>query len=329
MKNKKAYLIITILIAIIILFSVFNATVSSSVKASLYMCYNSVIPALFPFFVLAEFITSIFMATNLNPYVFAFISGLISGFPTGTQNVCNLYKNNKITKEKATALLHSTANASPAYVVAFVGACLIKSKSIGYILLLSQIICSIICACSFKVFKKSKTTNITLLNVTEIATKSVVGSVSAILNVCGYIVFMGIFADIAAKIIPSFIPTNIKGIVYGSIEITRGITVLDFSNSSAILIAAFIIGFSGISVILQCVSCAKQAGLPCMPIVKGKIIYAVLMPLITFVITKIIPITFSSPSFILGSVIFVIFLLFLFVFIYIIFDKMYKSLYNK
>lgn len=329
MKTKKAYIIIFLLLIVILLFSIFNTTVTTSVKKSLVMCYSSVIPSLFPFFVLAEFITAVFMTTSLNPSIFAFISGLICGFPTGTQNICNLYKSNKISKEKAISLLHCTANASPAYIVAFVGICLIKSKSVGYILLISQIICSIICAICFKVFKANRTTNISLINVAQIATKSVVGSVSSILNVCGYIVFMGIFADISAILIPDTVSRSIKSIIYGLIEITRGIESLDFTKKSSVIIASFIIGFSGVSVIFQCISCAKQAELPILPLIKGKVIYAILMPFITYIVIKIIPITFETPSFLLATAIFVVFLIFLFVFMYIVFDKLYRSLYNK
>lgn len=338
MNKKRNYFTIVLAAAAILLFTIYNNVVAQSVKTSLKLCYGSVIPSLFPFFVLAEFLTSVFLATSINPTAFAFISGLISGFPTGTKNVCTLYKSNKITKQSAEALLVCTANASPAYIVAFLGTYLIKSRRIGYIILISQLISALVIALSFKSFKKTKHSNISLISIWEIATKSISGSVAGCLNVCGYIIFMGIIADIAVELkIPAFIsqflpflPADcVKACVIGLIEISRGITALDFSNYASIICAAFIVGFSGISVIMQCVVCTYEVGLNKWQIIKGKLIYSVIMPCLTSIIIRLVPISFEKPKIVLSSMIFAVFIVFLGIFIYIGFDKAYKKLYNR
>ena len=46
--------------------------------------------------------------------------------------------------------------------------------------------------------------------------------------------------------------------------------MLNFTDSSAIIIAAVIVAFSGISVIMQCIACVIKAGLPKRPLIIGK-----------------------------------------------------------
>lgn len=336
-KQKKYFLIITSA-ACILVFSMNSKIVMNSIKYSLELCYNSVIPALFPFFVLSEFFISLLACTKLNPTVYLFVSGLLTGFPNGTKSVCRLYQNGTIDKKTAVKLLYCTANASPAYIISFIGLCILKSRAIGIIIFLSQVITSLLCAISFKAFQKNKLYNISTICITETACNSITGSVSGCLNVCGYIIFSGIFADIAiAYKLPEiiskllfFIPKNIINAVFiGGIEITRGIGLIDIENGFSVIIVSIIIGFSGLSVMLQCVNCSVKSKLPSKPIIFGKIIYSFMMPLISFCLLKIIPITYNKSFNTLSSLIMIIFLIFLAIFLYIFFDKSYKRLYNK
>lgn len=343
MKKKKLILTISIAILLVLLFSVFESTVIDSVKHSLNMCYTSVIPSLFPFFILCEFIMALLSQFRSSGTVPVYLSSLVTGFPTGVKNVCTLYKNGVIDRKRATALLHCTANASPAYIVAFIGICIIKSRKAGIILLISQVLSSFACAVFFGCFKRTEkvSSRINVINITDVACESISSSVSACLYVCGYIIFFGVIADIVsvlgipdiiASILPYFPKEQINSTVIGLIELTRGISMLDFTSQSAIITAAVILGFSGISVILQCISQTVKAKLPKMPIITGKLIYTLLMPLITSCIVKIMPISdteaIRANSDILNLTLFLTFILFCIVFIYIIFDKTNKRLYN-
>lgn len=338
MKNCKKYFLIIACAVCLLIFSINSKVVIGSIKYSLSLCYSSVIPALFPFFVLSEFLVSLLACTRLNPTVYLFICGLLTGFPNGTKAVCKSYQNGVIEQKTAVKLLYCTANASPAYIVSFIGLCILKSKTIGFIILLAQIITSVLCAVSFKIFKNKKSCNINTISITETACNSITGSVSGCLNVCGYIIFSGVLADIAiAHHIPEiiskilfFVPQNyIRAIFVGLIEITRGVALLDNKNSFSIIIISIIVGFSGLSVILQCISCVVKCRLPSKPIIIGKILYSVLMPAITFCLLKVIPITYSKSYNVLSSLIMTIFIIFLAIFLYIFFDKSYKRLYNK
>lgn len=344
MKKIKTILTITAAVILLAVFSFCSKTVINSVMYSLKLCYTSVIPSLFPFFILCEFLMSATCGIGTNYSVTAFAAGLVTGFPTGVRNVCKLYTDGNIDKKTATALLHCTANASPAYIVAFIGVCIIQSKAAGIILLISQILCAFACAVFFGCFKKNKAkkSHIGILNITDIACESISNSVISCLYVCGYIIFFGIIADIAitaglpalAERLLFFLPPSQAGALsVGFIEITRGIFMLDFTDSNAIVTAAVIVAFSGISVIMQCTACVIKAGLPKRPLITGKLIYTVLMPIIAKCLSEIISIKSGSGQKnempVISFILFIIFLITCIIFIYNIFDKSKDRLYNK
>jgi hypothetical protein len=343
MRKIKPIITISSAVILIAVFSLRSDIVIESVMYSLRLCYGSVIPSLFPFFILCEFLMSATAGAGSNHCTAAFATGLITGFPTGVRNVCKLYSDGNIDKKSACALLHCTANASPAYIVAFIGVCIIGSKTAGIILLISQVLCAFACAVFFGCFKRRREgkSKIGVINITEIACQSISNSVISCLYVCGYIIFFGIIADIAIKAgLPSlaarimfFLPENQAGALsVGFIEITRGIYMLDFSDNSAIIIAAVIVAFSGISVIMQCIACVIKAGLPKRPLITGKIIYTVMMPIIATCLSEIISVEVGSPKSqmpVISFILFIIFLITCIIFIYNIFDKSKRMMYNK
>ncbi len=341
MKKLRQIIILAVSAAVIVLFSFCSGTVMQSVKYSLALCYNSVIPSLFPFFILCEFLMKAVSGAGVNRTVSAFACGLVTGFPTGVKNVCDLYAAGELDRAQAISLLHCTANASPAYMVSFIGICLIGSRTAGIILLLSQTLCAFACAVFFGCFSKRKSRDAgKVINITETACASISNAVTSCLNVCGYIVFFGIVADIAKKlgIIQSvsdalvFLPKEqAQALITGMIEISRGIAMLDFTQKGAIVTAAFITAFSGVSVIMQCISCLSAAKLPKRPLIAGKLVYSVLMPITAGALGSLAPISISGRKEnmpVLSFILFVIFITACIFFIRNFFDKRPKRIYN-
>ena len=321
----------------------FTDTVSQSVTKSLKLCYSSVIPALFPFFAVCEIITAVISSVGKNIPIATFATGLISGYPTGVKNVCMLYTDKAIDKKTACALLHCTANASPAYVVAFIGICILKNKIAGIILLAAQTTAAVACAVFYGCFSKriKHTANIHTISLTEILCSGVANSVIGCLYVCGYIIFFGIIADIiiktgvinAADHIFFFMQkTQAHALLAGFFEITRGMVMLDIGEKGAMLTAAVMLAFSGISVIMQCASAAIDAKLPIAPLIEGKIAYILIMPITVTCFSKLFDVhsTQTAPdSALLAILIFLIFILCCIFSIYYIFDKHKNKRYNK
>lgn len=322
MKKIKSKLPILIVICFILIFSANSEIVTASVKQSLYLCYSSVIPSLLPFFIICDFLIALSSGISAPANLLAFGSGLITGFPTGVKNVCSLYQNGDLDKKSAISLLHCTANASPAYILAFIGGALIHNRNAGFVLLISQALCAVICAIIFGAFKKAPDKRGGTVKITEAFCSAVTESVLSCLYVCGYIIFFGIFADLllSSEFMTVF-PRDLQALIVGMVEISRGLSIIDFEGEFAIVFAAVILAFSGVSVIMQCISCTVKVGLPYSAILVGKCTYIILMPIISYGIFKY----FKSIPFLL----FVVFIWFISMLVYIFFDKSKKALYNK
>ena len=176
------------------------------------------------------------------------------------------------------------------------------------------------------------------INYSNLITSSISNAVNSTLSVCGYITFMGIIADIIKHLeidllvsrVLFFIPSDIvKPVFIGMFEMTRGILYINSDNRFSVVTASMIIGFSGVSVILQCVRFTSKSGLPSYPIIVNKISYILCMPVITLFITKIVKVSYIVHKKDNLKTIFPLFIIFLIFLIYLIFDKFVFRIYNK
>ena len=140
--KKNKFLILTLSIRknaisiIFVLFTIFLVIFSKSnltaAKNGLKLWANNVVPSLLPFFIA----TNLLSHTNVIKYVskacnkfmrpifnvpgecaYAFILGLISGYPVGAKIVTDLKDNNLCTTEEAERMLCFTNNSGPLFIV--------------------------------------------------------------------------------------------------------------------------------------------------------------------------------------------------------------------
>ena len=153
-KLKRSLLTITFLCFTfgLVIFSNSNLP---AVKNGLTLWATSVVPSLFPFFVATELL----MHTNiisilgrlLNPIMkplfnirgegsFAFIMGIISGYPIGAKIACNFRESNICSKEECERLLSFTNNSGPLFIIGTVGILMFGNTSIGILLFITHIL---------------------------------------------------------------------------------------------------------------------------------------------------------------------------------------------
>mgnify|MGYP004461785359 FL=1 len=244
----------------------------------------------------------------------ALLIGIISGYPVGAKIVCELLDNNAITKEEAERLTAFCNNSGPLFIVGTVGISLFLNKSIGILLLVTHILASISVGIIYKYWspntlnKKNKniltsatkynfnTQNITFRNLGETIGSSIISSINSILLVGGFIVLFSVVLSIlkSANIFNYLVkfdmllnvPTGFfESIFSGILELTNGLktlSILNFNNENfKIIMSAFLLGFGGISVLLQVFSIISQKKLSIKPYLIGKILQAILASLYT------------------------------------------------
>ena len=249
---------------------------------------------------------------------FALIMGIISGYPMGAKIAANFRKNNVCTKEECERLLSFTNNSGPLFIIGSVGIVMFGNSSIGFLLLITHILASLTVGFLFRFWKyrskkemnfnsySSKPTNeITFSNLGGIIGSSITNSINTILLIGGFVVLFSVILSILKTsnllniictcIEPIFIFLNIPsefiaGFISGIIELTNGLNIIctipEKKISINIIMASFLLGLGGISVLLQVWSTISKTDLSIKPYILGKLLHACFSAFYTFLFLK-------------------------------------------
>ena len=316
---KKTVFYISVL-AVILLIILRAEEVILYARDAMKMCYEIIIPTLFPFFICSSLLiysgfgsvmakmTSKIMHPlfNIPPSgSAAFILGIISGFPVGSITCVQLYKSGALSKSEAERLLAFCNNSGPLFIIDSVGVAIYGKLSYGLILYLIHIISSIAVGIIFRSYNKDKhnspphilTTNEMPLG--EVISVSLSNASSNIISVCFCIIFFSSICRVLLSLAP--LSQFADAVVSGLFEFSTGVlktSMLESSLYKKLLTTSFILGFSGLSVHLQVMTATSQSGLSLKPYILGKLLHAVLALFATAVVFRFVPIStyVFSPS---------------------------------
>lgn len=333
-KLKRNFLAIIFLIFSFCLL-IFSNSNLPAIKSGLALWANSVVPSLFPFFVATELLlhTNIIsiIGNLLNRFMkpifnipgegaFAFIMGIISGYPMGAKIASNFRENNICTKEECEHLLSFTNNSGPLFIIGTVGILMFKNSTIGVLLFITHLLACITVGIIFRNWKnkslartspfnlKTNKKHASFSNLGEVLAESITNSISTILLIGGFVVIFSAIISILkssgllngithlfSPIVTFFNidPYFIQGIFTGLLEITNGINLISSiackKLSLNIIITAFLLGFGGISVFLQVWSITSKTDLSIKPYVYGKLLHGLLAAFYTYLFINIFP----------------------------------------
>ena len=153
----------------------FSSTNLIAAKNGLTLWVTAVIPSLFPFFVATELLsyTNVvaFLGKLLNPIMrplfhvpgeagFAFLMGLISGYPVGAKIVSHFMEQGICTKEEAERMLAFTNNSGPLFIIGTVGITLFGNTQVGILLFVTHILACISVGIVLRLFSSSSNNKI-------------------------------------------------------------------------------------------------------------------------------------------------------------------------
>ncbi len=317
---------------------IFSKSNLPAVKSGLSLWANSVVPSLFPFFVATELLmhTNIIslLGNTLNGYMkplfnirgegaFAFIMGIISGYPMGAKIASNFRENNICSKEECERLLSFTNNSGPLFIIGTVGILMFKNTTIGLLLFVTHLLACLTVGFIFRFWKKDKNTFLnqphtshsnpiqktaSFSNLGEILADSITSSISTILLIGGFVILFssiisifkasGLLDSLTVLLNPvfQFLTIDIsfiQALLTGILEITNGINALSCivckKISFNIVFTAFLLGFGGISVLLQVWSITSKTDLSIKPYVYGKLLHGLLAAFYTYLLISIFP----------------------------------------
>lgn len=317
MKRNIFYIVCVFLI----FFILYNAgAVMEYTREALFMCYEFIIPSLFPFFVVSGLLIYSGFARMLSKYArgimrplfnvpptgaAAFVLGIISGFPTGAICARDLYKSGNLSKSEAERLLAFCNNSGPLFIIGSIGVSIFGKPVYGVILYLIHIISSIIVGVMFRGYQRDKhqspptRINQREMTIPEIIATSLNESAKSILTVCFSILFFSAISRALFDLLP--ISRELSAILYGICEFSTGalgIGNLELDMVYKLILVSFVVGFSGLCVHIQVMAVTAESGLSLKPYIFGKVLHSIIAAVITTAMVFIVPVfnKFTSPE---------------------------------
>lgn len=264
------------------------------VKKGLLLCGDVIIPSLFPFTVCVLFVIRYpfyrleklikkpaYFLFGMNSKTFlAFIFSFIGGYPTGAKLLADLKEKNALSQERAKYHICTFINAGPAFIVLAVGKGMLNSIKIGYVLLISHILSSVVCA----LLLRNKVRNINdaiphstneKFNIGDAFVESVANSANALFVICAYVIFFSAVNEYLC------LNPKLRFIAYFT-EVTTGI-----AHCKNIYFISFLLGFGGISIWCQVFSIAKNIKINLPLFVVSRFLNGSLSYIFTFLTIKI------------------------------------------
>ncbi len=282
--RKKITVTALSFLAIFILIVKTEVVTLAAVK-TLMLCATSVIPALFPFFVLTGFMVNSGVITTLGRFLSSFadkvfktsgtgavvfVIGILCGYPTGAKVISELYLLGKLSKDESERLLAFCNNSGPLFVIGAVGFGMLGNKNIGILIYCIHVLSAIVTGVFLSLFAKKEEKIVSISDASQpisvAFTKSVESAVKSILNVCGYVLLFGCIISVISPYIPSVFINSLFEVTVGA----KNITISGLSNNDMLVLLSGAIGFGGLCVYFQIKGAVEKAKLSCVCYLFGK-----------------------------------------------------------
>ena len=275
MKTKyKNIIIIICSLFFLVNLIIYRNLVFDTVGFSLNIWITSLLPALFPFFIVSDILINYDVIKyfpkvirNSIKYLFnvsdnglvIILLSMLSGFPSNARNIKNMYLGKKITKEEGEHLLYFTHFSNPMFILGTIPLILNSNKISKYILIshyLANIILGI-CLRNYNRVNDSNTSNYKddKHNFGLVLTTSIRKSLDSVLGILGTLT---VFLIISTLLINFFNLDNTSSLLVKSIlELTSGLKELGSYNlldKYLLIISSCILSFGGLSVHMQVIN---------------------------------------------------------------------------
>lgn len=309
--NSNSFRLIISLIIIFILI-IAPQTCLSGARRGLMLWFNTLLPTLFPFFIITRLIIELDLCPHIfRPYYPIFV-GLLAGYPAGALTCSEMSRRNILTITNAQCLLIACNNASPAFLINYVNCYCLGLTNHKFVIWLSVICSSAATALIYHMFLNiqnkdqsnvsnnkhenagNNTNNTVHTSKTNCPISSIIESImmnsfEILVMIGGYVI---IFSILAALIMNLPVSGLYTAILSGILEVTTGCSLIEELQGTVPLYiksaaAAALCGFGGLSAILQTNSAIGSSNLSIKKYISHKLICGILSGLICFAILHI------------------------------------------
>lgn len=311
-------------------------------RTGLTLCFNVIIPSLFPFFVLSALVVDLGLAACLGRLLepvmrplfrvngacaAAVALGFVGGYPVGARTALTLYEDGLCSRTEAERLLAFCNNSGPAFILGVVGAGVFASSRVGVLLYLVHAAASLLVGLVFRFYggKEEPSSGggghrqIAAVRFSSAFTGSVSRSLQSTLSICAFVVFFsvviqllthfGVFALLAEGIAAVLGPFGMTAqwalrLLVGLLELSSGVWSLSGTGAlvGRLSMAAFILGWAGVSVHCQVLSFLGESGLSVRTYLAGKLLHGAISAGLVWVLGRLFPLAEPVSSYLAGQV---------------------------
>lgn len=269
-KNKFS----SIILAFAMLLLIFDAkTAAYSSQIGIRLCLQTVIPSLFPFFVISGLLNSRILGQK-----FFFLNKIgsicrvpkgaesllllsfLAGYPMGAQMITQAYQQGSLSKTNARRMLGFCNNAGPAFIFGMLAPYFPNAAylwglwgiQIGSALLVGMILPA----------EESDLCDLQA-GIPCSVPQALQNAIKSMATVCGWVIVFRIIIGFFDRWFLWVLPSAIKVILSGVLELTNGCVMLDEISSTTLrfILISFLLSFGGLCVGMQTVSVTQKLGI--------------------------------------------------------------------
>lgn len=253
-------------------------TALTGAQVGMDLCIRTVIPALFPFFVLSSLLVTGIDGRWLRPLGRfcripkgaepLLLVGLLGGYPTGAQCVAQGYRNGQLSKHQAERMLAFCNNAGPSFLFGMV-AQMFDYPRYAWLLWVIHILSAILVARMIPAGDLSPVSvSVSRIRLPQALAKAV----STTSLVCGWVILFRVLITFLDRWVLWLLPNTVQVLLVGLLELSNGCCALGSIQNTALrfLVCSGLLAFGGVCVTMQTRSVTE--GLSLKPYLLGKLL---------------------------------------------------------
>lgn len=291
-------------------------------REGLSLCFNVIIPSLFPFFVLSSLVVNLGLASYLGRALeglmrplfrvggccsAAVVLGFIGGYPIGARTALHLYQQGLCSKPEAERLLAFCNNSGPAFILGVVGAGVFGDSRVGLLLYCTHAAASLLVGLLFRFHGGSAQNTpprpkpIETVTVPAAFTGAISQALQSTLGICSFVIFFAVVLRLLSVwgVIPALAgllgrlgipPEWAERLAAGLLELSSGVSSLSGSSGfpGTASMAAFMLGWAGLSVHCQVLAFLVDSGLSARTYLAGKLCHGLAAAALTWTVSQFI-----------------------------------------
>lgn len=324
----------TALVLLGVLLFRFPEASAAAAREGVTLCLDLIVPSLFPFFVLSSLLIATGLAgacarplEKLMGPLFgvggagaaALGLGLIGGYPVGARTIAQLTERGECTSAEARRLAQFCNNCGPAFFIGAAGVGVFGSKEAGFLLLGANLTAALLLGIGGRVCQGSllprqgrKVPPVSFSALADRLPQCVTDGFSATLGVCAYVILFSVLAalaeasgllPLATNVLAGLLPGEggqelCRSFLMGFLELSTGTASLSDapSPSLALPLAAFLLGWGGLSVHCQSLPFLRAAGVATGPYLRAKFLQGMLSAGLTALALLVFPLSLPAMA---------------------------------